>query len=427
MKLKGLRWWILGLIGLATVINYIDRNALAIMWPGIATDLQLDKTQYATIVMSFTVAYAISQALSGKLFDAIGTRLGFVISIVVWSISAASHALARGILSFAFVRAMLGLGEAGNWPGATKSNAEWFPKEERALAQGLFNAGASLGSIVSAPLIALLYGLLGWQSTFVMIGLAGIIWIVPWLILNKKGPDKHPWITDAEKDFILQGCAPDKEKQKGLTFAQIFSIKQSWSVLLSRFILDPIWWLFVIWLPLYLSDRFKFDIKAIGAFAWFPYVGAMIGGIGGGWLSGYLIKKGWSVNKARKSVIVLGGLFMLPSLISIIYLDDPKQAMLAIFFALLGYQCTMGIIQTLPSDYLSGKAVGTLSGLGGFTANVGVLITTFIVPKITGNGYTPFFIMAASLVPLGILAVFLFSGHIKRVEVVADRKEINYE
>ncbi len=416
MKLKGLRWWILMLIGLATIINYIDRNALAIMWPGISEDLSLDKSQYATIVMCFTIAYAISQALSGKMFDAIGTRLGFVVSIVFWSVSAALHAAARGLYSFAVFRALLGLGEAGNWPGATKSNAEWFPKEERALAQGLFNAGASIGSIISAPLIALTYSHYGWRTTFICIGVLGIIWVIPWLIINKAKPSKHPWITEEEKTFILEGRPEEDVNDKGMSFGELFKLKQSWSILLSRFLLDPIWWLFIIWLPLYLSDKYKFNIKEIGAFAWFPYVGAMIGGIGGGWLSGFFIKKGWSVNKARKTVIIIGGMFMLPALIWIIFLNDPQQAMLAIFFALLGYQCTMGIIQTLPSDYLSGKAVGTLSGLGGFTANVGVLITTFMAPiLIKGDNYNVFFTMAACLVPLGILAVYLFSGKIEKI------------
>jgi ACS family hexuronate transporter-like MFS transporter len=417
MKVNGLRWWIIGLIGLATIINYIDRNALAIMWPGISADLGMDKTQYAFIVSCFTIAYAISQALSGKMFDAIGTRLGFVVSIFVWSISAALHATARGLLSFSIFRAMLGLGEAGNWPGAAKSNAEWFPVKERALAQGLFNAGASAGSIVSAPLIAMMYGLIGWQSTFVLIGITGLLWLIPWLIVNKKTPDEHPWITEEERQYILDGKKVCDPNDKGLTFGQVFRIRQSWSVLVSRFLLDPIWWLFVIWLPLYLSERFHFDIKSIGAFAWFPYVGAMIGGVGGGWLSGYFIRKGWSVNKARKTVIVLGGVFMFPSLLAVIGLSDPHYAMIAIFIALFGFQCSIGVIQTLPSDFLSGKAVGTLAGLGGFSANFGVLLSTWLVPVITKTSYTPFFILAATLVPLGIASVYVFSGKIGRVEV----------
>jgi ACS family hexuronate transporter-like MFS transporter len=415
MKLKGLRWWIISLIGLATVINYIDRNALAIMWPGISQDLGMDKTQYAFIVSCFTIAYAISQALSGRMFDAIGTRMGFVVSILVWSGAAALHATARGLASFSMFRALLGLGEAGNWPGAAKSNAEWFPVKERALAQGLFNAGASAGSIISAPLIAFLYGFIGWQTTFIIIGLAGLLWLIPWLVINKKTPDGHPWITDEERQYILDGKKGPDPAEKGLSFLEILRIRQSWSVLVSRFLLDPIWWLFVIWLPLYLSERFQFDIKSIGAFAWFPYVGAMIGGVSGGWLSGYLIRRGWSVNRARKTVIVLGGLFMFPALLAIIGLDDPHFAIIAIFVALFGFQCSIGVIQTLPSDFLSGKAVGTLAGLGGFSANLGVLISTWMVPLITKTSYTPFFIMAAALVPLGIAAVYAFSGKIERV------------
>ncbi len=422
MKINGLRWWIIGLICLATIINYIDRNALAIMWPGISHDLGMDKSQYASIVMCFTLAYAVSQALSGRMFDAIGTRFGFLVSIVFWSISSAMHSLARGIYSFAFFRSMLGLGEAGNWPGAAKANAEWFPVKERALAQGLFNAGASVGSIISAPLIAIMYGAVGWRSTFLIIGLLGILWVIPWLIINKKVPAKHPWITEEEKKYILDGRKADDPTDKGLSFMQILKIRQSWSVLLSRFLLDPIWWLFVIWLPIYLSEKFKFDIKSIGAFAWFPYVGAMIGGIGGGWLSGYFIRRGWSVNKARKTVIVIGACFMFPSLLSVIGMDDPRYAMVAIFFALFGFQCVIGIIQTLPSDLLSGKAVGTLAGLGGFTANIGVLISTLFVPVITKTSYTPFFILAAMLVPLGIGAIYFFSGHIQRVDLEREGK-----
>jgi MFS transporter, ACS family, hexuronate transporter len=419
MKVKGLRWWILSLIGLATIINYIDRNALAIMWPdGISKDLKLDKEQYAYIAMCFTISYAIGQAVSGRLFDKIGTRIGFVISIFFWSISAAFHAAASGLKSFAIFRALLGISEAGNWPGATKSNAEWFPVKERALAQGLFNAGAAAGSIISAPLIAYLYDWIGWQSTFIAIGVVGLLWIIPWLLLNKANAKKHPWITEKEQAYILQDQPTNGENEEVISYRQLLSLKQSWAILLSRFFLDPIWWLFVFWLPLYLNSRFKFDIKAIGAFAWFPYVGAMIGSIGGGWLSGYFIKRGFTVDRARKTAIVIGALIVFPALIITINLNDPHYAMAAIFFVLMGYQCTMSVIQTLPSDYLSGKAVGTLAGLGGFTANIGVLLTTLAVPAITKTSYTPFFIMAASLVPVGLAVFFIFGGRIQKIKIL---------
>jgi ACS family hexuronate transporter-like MFS transporter len=415
-KVEGLRWWIIVLIAIATVINYIDRNALAVMWPGIANDLQLDKNQYALVVSFFMVAYGISQSVSGRVFDKVGTRIGFTLSIVVWSAGAALHALSRGLVSFAVFRAILGLGEAGNWPGAAKSNAEWFPVRERAFAQGLFNAGASVGAVVSAPLIAYFYGALGWKITFLLIGGLGLIWVIPWWIVNKATPATHPWLTEAERQHILDGQpAAPAVAEAALPIGKLLSYRQSWAVLGSRFLLDPIWWLFVSWLPIYLHERFQFDIKQIGAFAWFPYVGAAIGSLGGGWLSGRLIKGGSTVNRARKTCIALGCIIMLPALILSSQATTPEYAMGCIFFALMGFQITIGNIQTLPGDLFSGKSVGTLAGLGGTAAVFGTLLTTWLVPVLTKTSYVPFFALAALLVPLGAAVALLVSGTIRRV------------
>ena len=419
-KVKGLRWWIVSLVALATVINYIDRSALAIMWPSIEGDVGLNKEDYAFIGIMFTVAYAISQSLSGKLYDKIGTKMGFIFSIVVWSISVGLLGIARSLASFSIFRFLLGLGEAGNWPGATKSNAEWFPIKERAFAQGIFNSGASLGAVLSAPVIAILYTWVGWQMTFVILGVLGFLWIIPWVFINKALPDKHPWITDEEKEYIIEGqkeSTKETIKDKLLGWGEMLSYKQSWSVLISRFFLDPIWWLFVFWLPIYLADQFGFDVKQIGLFAWVPYVGAAAGALFGGWIVGEWIKKGWSTNKARKVAISLGGIIMVPSLVLTAFASTPLIAVLLIAVILFGFQVSIGNIQTLPSDFYSGKNVGALAGMGGTTAAIGVVITTYLVPALTVTSYVPFFALGAILVPLGIAAVYFFGGEIKRVKI----------
>ena len=425
-KLKGLRWWIVGLVAVATIINYIDRNALGIMWPEIAKDIGLDegdsKQAYATISTFFLIAYAISKGLAGRLFDIIGTRLGFVFSIVVWSLSAALHSIASGALSFTVLRATLGIGEAGNWPGATKANAEWFPIRERALAQGIFNSGASIGAIISAPLIAIMYGWLGWRATFIVIGALGFIWLIPWLLIHKAGPDRNTLLTEEEREYILKGQQVSETEEiieeKGLSWGQLLRYKESWAVLISRFLLDPIWWMFVIWLPIYLSDAFGFNVKEIGAFAWVPYVGAALGSISGGWFVGRLMKSGMTVGKARKWVIGIAGLIMLPGLLFGAVASSPMAAMLLIAVVLFGFQVAIGNIQTLPSDYFSGKSVGTLAGLGGSAAALGsILLSTYMIPWLSEIDYLPVFLLGAVLVPGGILAIFFLGGKIERVDL----------
>lgn len=421
MKLKGLRWLILSMVAIATVINYVDRNALAVMWPGISEDLGLTKEDYAMILSFFMISYAIGQSLFGKIFDSVGTRMGFVLCISVWSVSVALHAVARTAMSFSIFRFTMGFGEAGNWPGATKSNAEWFPVKERALAQGIFNSGASIGAVVSAPLVAYLYLLMGWQATFVVIAGAGLLWIIPWVFLYKAPPKTHPWLSDEEREYILTGqkkvvnnavveheCAP--------SWLEMLKYRQAWAVIMSRFFLDPVWWLFLSWLPIYLADQFGFDVKEIGMFAWVPYVGAGIGSIFGGWLSGRLIQSGVSINVARKSVIGIGGAVMFPALICTAYAAEPLTAVLLIAVILFGFQVAIGNIQTLPSDFFSGKSVGSLAGMGGTSAVVGVLITIWLVPIITAESYIPFFLLGAALVPLSVISALVLGGKVEPVQ-----------
>jgi ACS family hexuronate transporter-like MFS transporter len=418
---RGLRWWIIGLIGVATVINYIDRTSLAVMWPDISRDVGLTKDQYATIVSAFMIAYALGQALSGRLFDKVGTRIGFLLSISVWSVACGLHSIARNITSFISFRALLGLSEAGNWPGATKACAQWFPARERALAQGIFNAGASFGAVISAPLIATLYVLLGWKATFMVVAALGLLWIVPWLFVNRSEPENHPWISEEERQHILDGqssVASAERESRALSWSELLSYRQSWSIIASRFFVDPIWWMFVNWLPIYLAERFGFDVKQIGLFAWFPYVGAAIGSLAGGWWSGHKIQQGWSVNKARKWAIAIGGIISVPALVLVIFASTPTSAVVLIAIVLAGFQVMINNIQTLPSDFFSGKSVGSLAGLGGLSAVCGVLtFSTWLIPYLSKISYTPVFITGALLVPLGVASVFVFGGEIKRVQL----------
>jgi MFS transporter, ACS family, hexuronate transporter len=421
MQVKGLRWWIITLIGLATVINYIDRSAINIMWPYIYKDFGIteagNKNALALLTTFFLVAYAIGQTVTGKLMDAIGTRLGMVFSIAAWSVSIALHALAKGLSSFSIFRFFLGVSEAGNWPGATKSNAEWFPAKERAIAQGLFNAGASLGSVVSAPIIAGLYLAIGWQGTFLGIAVLGFLWIIPWLLINKAGPDKHPWITKKEQEYILD-CGTDKvntiTETKVYTWRQLLNFKKTWSIITARFFIDPIWWLFVTWLPTFLKEQFTFDIKQIGAFAWFPYLMAALGSVIGGYYSSQQIRKGIKAVTARKNAITVGCVITLLSLVTIAFMLNDLKAQPALTIALIGgtlfgFQFISSNIGTLPSDFFNGKNVGTVSGMGGTAAVLGVLITTWLVPVLTKTSYVSFFVLAAVLVPLSWLSLRYFA------------------
>ena len=424
MKVKGLRWWIIALIGLATVINYVDRSAINILWPYIYKEFGIadvdNKSALALITTFFMIAYALGQTFTGKLMDAIGTRLGMAFSIIAWSVSIALHAFAKSLMSFNIFRFMLGFSEAGNWPGATKSNAEWFPAKERGIAQGIFGAGASLGSVVSAPIIAALYLMFGWKMTFVLIAVLGLIWIIPWLYINKATPDQHPWITEEERNHIL--AKPEVKEVNAavdqapvLTWKELLKFRNTWGIITGRFFIDPVWWLFVTWLPTFLKEQFMFDIKQIGAFTWVPYLFAAIGSLLGGYHASVQIKKGIEPQKARKNAIAVGSVIMLASLVVIVYQlgtlkDTPTLAMVLIGLTLFGFQYLIGNIQTLPSDYFNGKNVGTVAGMGGTAAVAGTLLTTWAVPVITQTSYVSFFVLAAVLVPVSWLCIKYISS-----------------
>lgn len=423
MKLKGLRWWIIGLIFIATVINYIDRTAFALLWPEMGKDLGMDNSDYALMLNIFMFTYAASKFISGRLYDQIGTRIGFVVSIVVWSAAAAFHALARGIVSLSLVRGLLGLGEAGLWPGAVKSNGEWFPVKQRALAQGIFNAGASIGNVVAPVIIVYLYAQFGWKSTYVILGVLGLLWVIPWLIINKSEPKDHTWITEDERNMLLNDRIENNdvvvEGAKSLPVGKILSYKQPWGVLSCRFFIEPIWWFFAGWMPIYLNSKFGLSIEEIGKTMWISYLMAAAGGILGGMFTEEIIKR-TSVDFGRKASIVLGSVLIIIGFVSIILYVNDSNYMTFIYLAgiaLFGFQFAIGNIQTLSSDLFKGPSVGTLAGLAGTVAAFSPMIMNWFIGSITkGGSYTPAFVAITVSVVLAVLSIFFFIGKIKHVE-----------
>ena len=435
MKLKGLRWWVVGLIAAATVINYIDRQALGVLWPDIAADLYPNedsdgrKEIYSWITGSFIFFYAIGQALFGKIFDWIGTRLGFAISIGVWSIATALHAFAGGAWSFAIFRSILGLAEAGNWPGAAKGNAEWFPTQERAFAQGLFNSGAAIGGIIAIPAIGLMTIFFSWKIIFIVIGLIGLLWLIPWFIIVKAPPKYHPNITEEERNYILNGqkivndknsLEDNNDDEYNPSTGELIKHRESWGVVIASAAIDPIWWLFVVWIPIYLNGVYDMDVKTIAIYGWVPYVGAMLGAWFGGLLAQNRIKSGWNVNKTRKWVITLGCIIMFPSFFLLMNPGSPTNAVIIMAFILFGFQTAIGNVQTLPSDLFGKNTVGTLAGIAGMAAKFGAFGLTILVPIITaGENYTPAFYVGAALTILALFAIWFLIPKIEPLKPLA--------
>ena len=410
------RWVICSLLFFATTINYLDRAVIGLLKETLTADLHWTESDYGNIIVCFQLAYALSLLFVGRVIDWVGTKLGYGLSLAVWSMAAVLHGFATGTAGFAIARALLGVGESGNFPAANKTVAEWFPQKERAFAQGLFGAAASIGSILAPIIILMLFIAFGWKLTFIVVGGLGLIWLIPWLIINKEGPKKHPWITEEERTYILSG-QPEQElktEDKGKSWGELLRVKKNWSVILGRFFLDPIWWMFVTFLPLYLADVFHLNIKEVAFSAWVPYVGAALGSIAGGWYSGWLINRGHTVNYARKAAMLLGGIIIIPSILAAIMSTTAPVAIVFMALVLGGFQFFMTNLQTIPSDLHSGKSVGSLAGLGGASAVLGTILAILFASYITN--WILLFSLLGALVPLSLCSIFLTVGEIKQIK-----------
>ena len=430
-KFVGLRWLIIGMVFFATLINYIDRLTISVLAPVITKDLNLTNTEFGSIATSFLLAYTISQSLSGKLYDRVGIKKGFTVSIIIWSLAAMAHGFAGSLRSLGAFRFILGLGEAGNWPGAAKTVAEWFPARQRALGMGIFNSGAAIGSVVAPPVIVGLTTYLGhWQPTFFVTGALGFIWLILWLLIYEK-PERHKWLTDEEYRLIksdddAQEPVPHPEatiatdvrsvpEDASIGWLKLLTYKQTWAIVLARFFVDPVWWLYITWLPLFLFQVHGFNLKEIGLFAWVPYAAADAGSLFGGWFSGFLIGRGWSVNRARKAVIAFSAALM-PCGIVAAFTPDALLCLILIGLVLFGFQAWINNVQTLPSDYFPSRAVASVAGLGGTGAGIGSMIFIFATGWVVDHfSYTPILVTAGILGPLGTVVLFALGGRVVRL------------
>ncbi|MBK8946324.1 MAG: MFS transporter [Ignavibacteriae bacterium] len=368
-KIGNYRWLIVALIFFATTINYVDRAVLGVLAPTLRDEIGWSDQEYGYISAAFTLAYAIGFLFAGWFIDKVGSKLGYTLYLTIWSLAAAAHALVKSTFGFGIARFALGIGESGNFPAAIKTVAEWFPKKERALATGIFNAGTNVGAVIAPLVVPWLALNWGWQSAFIVTGLSGLIWIVFWWPVYKK-PSEHPKVSEAELAHI-ESDPPDPAIK--ISWSRLLQFKQTWAFASGKFLTDAIWWFYLFWFPLFMNDRFGVNLSSIGLPMIVVYVLADFGSVGGGWLSSFLLKKNWTVNAARKIAMLICALLILPVAASP-YVEDKWIAVILIGVAAAAHQGFSANIFTTTSDMFPRKAVGSVVGIGGFAGAMGGFI-----------------------------------------------------
>lgn len=412
------RWLICGLLFFATTINYMDRQVIGILAPYLQHSIGWNDIQYGYIVTAFQAAYALGLLLVGRIIDRVGTRLGYAISIAVWSLSAMGHALANSVGGFVVARFMLGLGESGNFPAAIKAVAEWFPRRERALATGLFNAGSNVGAVLAPLAVPWIYTHWGWRWAFLFTGFLSASWLVAWLILYRT-PQEHRWLSAGELAYIQSDPA---ESAHEISWRRLLPHRQTWAFAAAKFLTDPIWWFYLFWIPSFLHSKHGLTLTQLSAPLIVIYVMADGGSIGGGWLSSRLLKRGWSVNRGRKMVMAICALAVVP-VISVSHVAQLWPAVLLIGLAAAAHQGWSCNLFTLASDMFPKRAVASLVGLGGFAGAVGGMLIADAVGHILQwtHSYVVPFVIAGSAYLIALLVLHLLAPQLQAVQIDAGR------
>jgi MFS transporter, ACS family, hexuronate transporter len=423
------RWMICAMLFVATTINYIDRQVIGLLKVDLQREFGWSERDYAAIIFSFQLAYAIGLLLSGRVMDKLGTKKGYALAIVLWSVAAVAHAFADwfpgltiptlnldqntglsvvslggAAAGFALARFLLGLGEAGNFPAAIKTVAEWFPRKERAFATGIFNSGTNIGALITPLIVPWFVAWWGWQGAFIATGLLGFLWLVWWLA-NYATPDVHAGVVPAELALIQSDAA---EPTTAVPWASIVGYRQAWVFAIGKFLTDPVWWLYLFWIPDFLNRNYGLNLQQMGPPLVTIYLITDIGSIGGGWLSSFFIKKGWSVNAARKTTMLICALAVTPIMFAS-QVTSLWAAVLLVSLAASAHQGWSANLFTLVSDMFPRRAVGSVVGFGGMAGAIGGMTLTLVVGEIlqrTGS-YVGVFLIAAFMYLFALLIIHL--------------------
>ncbi len=412
-KTGRVRWTICALLFFAVTINYVDRQMIGVLKPTLQSEFGWTESTYADIIFSFQLAYALGYIVWGRLVDKIGARWGYSLAALIWGVAALSHAAARSATGFMAARFGLGLGEAGNFPAGLKAIAEWFPRKERALAVGIFNAGSNVGAIITplvAPLLVLNFG---WRAAFFFTPILIVIWIASWVHIYRRPREK----TNLSADELAYIESDPADVGEPTPWRKLLGVKETWAYAIGKFLIDPIWWMWLFWLPDFFSKQYGLDLKSFGPPLVAVYILSDIGSIAGGWLSSALIKRGYSVNAARKFAMLICALGV-PPVILAMYGVSLWMAVLVLGLAAAAHQGFSANLYTIPSDMFPRRAVGSVVGIGGTIGGVGGMFmakfTGFVLD--TTGSYLPMFIIAASSYLLALLVIHLLSPKLEAVK-----------
>ncbi|HTE08306.1 MAG TPA: MFS transporter [Flavitalea sp.] len=419
------RWIIVTLLFLATSINYVDRQIIGLLKPILEKEFSWTETDFAHIVMAFTAAYALGLLLSGRLIDRIGTKLGYSLSVIIWSVAGMAHALARSVVGFSIARIGLGLGEAGNYPASVKCVAEWFPKNERGLATGIFNAGTSVGVVAALMIAPSILNHYGWQEVFLITGALGLVWLLLWWRFYDH-PSKQKRLSDDERNYIMSGQdAEDNGPKQNVRWSRLFLLPQTWAFITGKGLIDPIYWFFLFWLPSYFSSTFSLDLKKPSLQLMVIYAATTIGSIGGGYLSSLLIARGWPVLKARKTVLLIFAALEV-SIILAQFATSAWMAVALISLAVAVHQAWATNVFTIASDMFPTEAVSSVVGIGGMAGAVGGILFPILVGslldsyKAEGNltaGYNLLFTICGCTYLIAWIIMHLLTRRSQKVKI----------